>query len=109
MDLVSLVYVVQRPHADRFDLSPARAHGDLVYLLSPTANPFRSEPLVEELHQKLRHYRGSQDYLLLLGNPCVIGWVVAIAAHYGGGKVRQLQWDGYLLKYNVIDTDLLLR
>lgn len=108
------VWVSQEQHRDtggreKYDLSSAKVYGDLEYLLTASANPFRPDKLIEELHDKLRNYDADQDSLLLMGNPCVIGWVTAVAAFYGHGVVTQLQWDGRRGLYNPIRCDLLLR
>lgn len=96
------VYVVQKQHkwdrgegtfVPKFDLSPAENYGRLEYLLPPTASPFRVVPLIKELHDRLREYT-PDDYLLLVGNPVLIGCAAAIAAEYGDGSVRFLQWSG---------------
>ena len=53
---------------------------------------------IDELNEKLAGYKPT-DYLLLVGNPCLIGWAVAIATHKTGGSVRLLQWSGKDKKY----------
>ena len=59
------VFVVQNQHRwnrdagrfePKFDLTPAQQFGELVYLLSPTAAPFRPEPVIEELREKLADF-----------------------------------------------------
>lgn len=107
------VYVVQNQHqhqdgqlVPKFDLQPAERFGALVYLLSPTARPFSGAPIIKELHQKLAKYDPERDKLLLLGNPALIGWCVAIAAAYGRGRVSLLQWDGRSRDYVAISADL---
>ena len=110
----SIVYVVQNQRKQdergtlvpKWDLSPAAEYGEIQYLLSPTARPFKPQSIIQELHQKLARYRPEMDHLLLLGNPCLIGMVVSIAAHYGQGRVRLLQWDGRNMKYAPIATTL---
>lgn len=101
------VFVVQNQHRwnrtaqcfePKFDLSPAEEFGELSYLLSPTAAPFRPEPVIEELREKLSDF-GPEDHLLLVGNPVLIGFAVAIAAHYSGGAVSLLQWSGKDQRY----------
>lgn len=78
----------------KFDFTQAKPFGELVYLLSPNANPFSpNEGVVAELTDKLHDFN-SNDYLLLTGNPVLIGWVTAIAASMSKGKVRMLQWNG---------------
>lgn len=107
---MSRVYVVQHQHrwdpdrktfVPKFDMEPAQQFGELVYLLSPTAAPFRSEPLVKELHEKLKHST-SDDYLLLIGNPVLIGIAVAVAAWYNRGDLNVLQWSGKDGRYLVV-------
>lgn len=108
-----IVYVVQNQHhhvdgqlVPKFDLRAAERWGTLVYLLSPTARPFSGAGIVRELHQKLSKYDPDHDHLLLLGNPCLIGWSTAIAARYGNGRVSLLQWDGKIQDYASIPVNL---
>lgn len=101
------VFVVQNQHRwnrdagrfePKFDLTPAQQFGELVYLLSPTAAPFRPEPVIEELREKLADF-GPDDHLLLVGNPVLIGFAVALAAESNGGDVSLLQWSGKDQRY----------
>lgn len=96
------VYVVQNQKfvdaqtgalKDKFDFTPATTFGDLEYLLSPSARPFNLAPVLAELHEKLQNF-GPDDYLLLTGNPVLLGLAVAIAADYNDGNVKLLQWSG---------------
>ena len=85
------VFVPQIPHRyDRasgelfpvYDLSPAEEFGDVKVLLSPSANPFTSmESIQEELRESLSQMT-KDDYLLLVGNPAILGVTTAIAAEY---------------------------
>lgn len=101
------VFVVQKQHrwddqrqefVPKFDLSPAEEYGTLEFLLSPTAAPFRPEALITDLRDKLQDIR-TYDYLLLIGNPVLIGLATAVAADYLGGQVQLLQWHGKAKKY----------
>lgn len=96
------VYVVQhqmrwddekKDLVPKFDLHPAGKFGELSFLLSPTAGPFNARSIIAELKEKLAKYT-PDDYLLLVGNPCLIGWVVALAAKVTGGRIKLLQWSG---------------
>lgn len=107
------VFAVQQPHRlsddrsklePKFDLSPAEEYGELIYLLSPTANPFRPVPIVAELREKLSDFT-ARDYLLLIGNPCLIGWAVALASRVSP-TIRLLQWSGRERRYIAIAADL---
>ena len=99
------VYVPQNPtkldnatgqFVPRFDLSDAENFGELKYLLSPTAKPFLNDSIIRQLHEGLEDFT-SDDFLLLIGNPALIGMVSAIAAQYTGGDIKFLQWgkDAY--------------
>lgn len=109
---MSRVFVVQNQHRwnrdkqrfePKFDLTPAQEFGELVYLLSPTAAPFRPEPIIEELKEKLADFRPG-DHLLLVGNPVLIGFAVAIAADANGGDVSLLQWSGKDQRYITVEA-----
>lgn len=107
------VFVVQNTlHKDeagalvpRHDLTSASIHGELIELLGPSAKPFNSEPIVAELRRKLRDYSDA-DSILLVGNPCLIGFVVAIAAYHNHDRVRCLQWSGTRREYVVVEAYL---
>lgn len=111
---MSKVYVVQNQHrwdrekeafVPKFDLAKAQQYGELVCLLSPTAAPFHPGPVVEELRSKLEWYEEG-DYLLLVGNPVLIGCAVAIASQATKGRVRLLQWSGTDQRYIPVEVNL---
>ncbi len=115
MSRPGIVYVVQNQMrmderdgnlVPKFDMSSAARFGELVYLLSPTARPFTPGPIIRQLREKLGHYNGDLDFLLLIGNPCLIGFAVAIAANCGDGNVSVLQWDGKKREYVCVKADL---
>ena len=108
------VFVIQNPHqADgdggmkpKYDLSKAKKYGDFVYLLSPGAKPFApNERVIEELREKLSQF-DDDDYLLLIGNPALIGFACAIAADFNDGRVSVLQWSTTRKDYVPIRADL---
>lgn len=113
---MSVIYAVQEPHVmdavtgelfPRFPDLPrqAREHGELRWLLSPSASPFHPEHIVSELNHKLQSYTGA-DYLLLVGNPILIGMAVAIAAYWNEGQVNVLQWSGRKKRYIAVNLNL---
>lgn len=97
------VFVVQKQMRfdhDKGELVPkfpsiekAEKFGKLVYLLSPTASPFNAQKLVDEMTKKLSNF-GDQDYLLLIGNPVLIGMAAGIASDRNLGMLHLLQWSG---------------
>lgn len=110
------VYVVQQQM--RFDqtkgqlvarfplISKAERFGPLEYLLSPSAHPFNPELVLGDLHEKLSGF-SDDDYLLLIGNPGLIGMATAIACHYNDGRVKMLQWSGRHSEYTEIAAKII--
>lgn len=101
------VYVVQQQmrtiegrRVPKLDLSQAESYGRLVYLLGPEAKP--DSDSARKLRVGLQDYDPSTDYLLPTGNPTLIGWTTAIAAHVGRGEVTILQWEGAEQRYVVM-------
>lgn len=97
------VYIVQKQM--RFDdktgslvprfktLDRAEKFGRFEYLLSPSAHPFNPDNIIGDLHEKLKDFC-DEDYLLLIGNPVLIGMAAAVASHHNNGRLRFLQWSG---------------
>lgn len=111
---MSIVYVVQNQHRTdavtgqlipKFDLTAAEEHGRLVYLLSNSAAPWRAEPILKELEEKLAHW-ASGDSLLLIGNPCLMAWAAVIATRRSEGRLALLQWSGREQRYRRVIADL---
>lgn len=111
---MSKVYVVQNQQMrdrvtgemrPRFDLSPARDYGELEFLLESSDLPFRPRPVIEKLRRKLAYYT-PDDYLLLIGNPCLIGWTVALAAQVASGRVKLLQWHTQSQSYLLVEANV---
>lgn len=108
------VYAVQVPErrdpqtrriVPRYDLSPAHIYGDVEVLLSPTAKPFRSKPIIEELYQKLKDF-GDDDYVICIGNPILLALTVSIAVDINDGRAKLLQWHGHTEEYVPVEVDL---
>lgn len=86
----------------KYDVSSAESYGDVTELLRPEAKP-EDPSTITEMHAKLGGMQ-EEDYLLLIGNPVLIGLATAIAADYTGGVIQVLQWrrDGYHpIRHNV--------
>lgn len=112
---MSTVYVIQqqlkydqasRELVPRFgSIELAEKWGEIVYVLSPSANPFNLELVLGDMHSSLRNY-SDDDCLLLIGNPALIGMATAIAAYYNKGKIRMLQWSGQHKQYTEISGEI---
>lgn len=86
-------------------INKAEEWGEIDYLLSPSAHPFNPELVLGDLHEKLSGFSDS-DYLLLIGNPGLIGMATSIAAYYNEGQVKFLQWSGRHNEYTEIVTKI---
>jgi len=86
-------------------INKAEKWGKIVYVLSPSAHPFDPELILGEIHDKLSGFN-DDDFLLLIGNPGLIGMSTAVAAHYNDGRVKFLQWSGRHGEYTEIVTKI---
>lgn len=110
------VYAVQQQmtfSADSKQLVPrfpsihkAEAWGRIVFLLSPSANPFSPETVIGDIHEALSGF-SDDDHLLLIGNPVLIGMATTIAAYYNEGRAKFLQWSGKHQRYTEISAQIL--
>lgn len=110
---MSVVYAVQRQMVldqgtgvltPKHDLSAAERFGRVVPLLGPTAGSFAAQETIAELRQKLEPFC-EDDYLLPVGNPCLIGWAVALASQRCP-RLKILQWSSRHRVYVPIECDL---
>lgn len=107
---MSKVYVVQAQSVWRggslvpkYDVSDAERYGELVYVFKKTVPLDPSS--VAKLDVTLAKFT-ADDYLLLIGNPCLIGWATALAARATGGWVKMLQWSGKFQRYLLIEAKI---
>lgn len=108
------VFVVQRPaYYDRqrrgwvskYDLSPAKVYGELIYLLRP-GNIYRDklQAAKEHLHEVLGDY-GPDDHILAVGDPVAIAMACKIAAEKNDGKISLLKFDRQSGEYDAYFID----
>lgn len=109
---MSKVFVVQDTrryeagaYVSAHDLTPAEQYGELIYLLSPTAAPWKPEGIITELWDKLEDF-SDDDYLLMVGNPVLIGLATAVACDVNKGRVRFLQWHGRSQSYTPVEAQV---
>ena len=106
-----IVYVLQelpgtstgRP---KFNIMGALKYGKLKVLLKENTQIVLSPgPIVFELRRLLKNYT-SKDYLLLSGDPSVIGIAVAIVSDINNGKFNLLKWDRQEKVYYPLEINL---
>ena len=66
---------------------------------------FSPGPLVYKLRQGLKDYT-FDDYLLLTGDPAIIGVACSIVSDITNGKYKLLKWDKQERKYYPIEINL---
>ena len=66
---------------------------------------FSPGPLIYKLRQGLKNYT-SDDYLLLTGDPALIGVACSIVSDITNGKYNILKWDKQERKYYSIEINL---
>ena len=104
----NFVYVLQHPPTN-INILGASNFGYLVICL-PNYGPdsqiiFSSAPFVFKMRKNLRDFR-KQDYILLTGDPAIIGISCAIVSNETNGQFKLLKWDRREAKYYPIDFNL---
>ena len=105
------VYVIQevagtKAGAPKINIMGASNYGQFKFVLPEFSQMIHSPgPLVYTLRQKLKNYT-SDDYLLLTGDPAIIGVACSIVSDITGGKFNLLKWDKQERKYYPIEINL---
>ena len=66
---------------------------------------FSPGPLIFKLRKGLKNYK-PEDYLLLTGDPAIIGVACSIVSDITNGKYKVLKWDKQERKYYPIEINL---
>ena len=110
-DVSPTVYVIQeipgtaegRP---KINIMGAAHYGKFKFLLPELSQIiFSPGPLIFKLRKALSTYR-KKDYLLLTGDPAIIGVACSIVSDITNGKYNLLKWDKQERKYYSIEIDL---
>ena len=90
----------------KFNIMGALKYGKLKVLLKENTQIVLSPgPIVFELRRLLKNYN-SKDYLLLSGDPSVIGIAVAIVSDINNGRFNLLKWDRQEKVYYPLEVNL---
>ena len=107
----SKVYVIQeisgtRYGAPKINIIGASKYGEFVFCLPEMSQMiFSPGPLIFKLRDRLKNYT-SDDYLLLTGDPAIIGVACSIVSDITNGKYNLLKWDKQERKYYPIRINL---
>ena len=105
------VYVIQeipgtKEGRPRINIIGAAEYGDLKFLLPELSQIiFSPGPLIFKLRKALKNYT-REDYLLLTGDPAIIGVACSIVSDITNGKYKLLKWDKQEKKYYPITINL---
>ena len=84
----------------------AAEYGSLKFLLPELSQIiFSPGPLIFKLRKTLKNFT-SEDYLLLTGDPAIIGVACSIVSDITNGKYKLLKWDKQERKYYPININL---
>ena len=110
-DKVPTVYVIQeipgtREGRPKINIMGASQYGTFKFLLPELSQIIFSPcPLIMKLRQGLKNY-GPKDYLLLTGDPAIIGVACSIVSDITNGKYNVLKWDKQERRYYSIEINL---
>jgi hypothetical protein len=105
------VYVIQmiagtaegRP---KINIMGASKYGEFVFLLPELSQIiFSPGPLIFKLRKALKDFT-TEDYLLLTGDPAIIGVACSIVSDTTNGKYNLLKWDKQERQYYPIEINL---
>jgi len=106
-----IVYVIQeipgtQAGTPKINILSASKYGSFKFLLPEFSQIiFSPGPLIFKLRKGLENYRQT-DYLLLTGDPAIIGVACSIAGEITNGKYNLLKWDKQERQYYPISINL---
>jgi len=105
------VYIIQeipgtKEGRPKINIMGAKEYGEFVFLLPELSQIiFSPGPIIFKLRQLLKNYT-DKDYLLLTGDPAIIGVACSVVSDITGGKYNVLKWDKQEKKYYPIKINL---
>jgi len=106
-----IVYVIQeiagtKEGRPKINIMGAAEYGTFKFLLPELSQMiFSPGPLIFKLRKGLKDYT-TEDFLLLTGDPAIIGVACSIVADITSGKFNLLKWDKQERKYYPIHINL---
>ena len=110
-DKLPIVYVIQeiagtREGRPKINILGASQYGTFRFLLPELSQIiFSPGPLIFKLRKGLKEFN-ERDYLLLTGDPAIIGVACSIVSDITNGKYKLLKWDKQERKYYPIEINL---
>ena len=110
-DKEPIVYVIQeipgtKSGTPKINIMSASKYGKFKFLLPEFSQIiFSPGPLIFKLRSLLKNYK-KEDYLLLTGDPAIIGVACSIVSQLTNGKYNLLKWDKQERQYYPITINL---
>jgi hypothetical protein len=110
-DIQSKVYLIQEiPGTSigqpKYNILGAQKYGQIVTMLPEKSQIILSPgPLIQKLRGMLKDYT-ENDYLLLSGDPAIIGVTCSIVCDITNGKFNLLKWDRQEKTYYPIEVNI---
>ena len=107
----NIVYVIQeipgtQSGNPKINIMGASNYGEFKFLLPEFSQIiFSPGPLIFKLRKGLKNYT-PEDYLLLTGDPAIIGVACSIVSDITNGKYNVLKWDKQERQYYPIEINL---
>ena len=90
----------------KYNILGAQKFGQIVTVLPERSQIIMSPgPLIQKLRTLLKEYT-TDDYLLLSGDPAIIGVVCSVVSDITNGKFNLLKWDRQEKTYYPIEVDI---
>ena len=106
-----IVYVIQeipgtQSGSPKINIMGASKYGEFKFLLPEFSQIiFSPDPLIFKLRKCLKDFT-TEDYLLLTGDPAIIGVACSIVSDMTNGKYNLLKWDKQERQYYPIEINL---
>ena len=107
----SVVYVIQeipgtQTGNPKINIMGAAKYGEFKFLLPELSQIiFSPGPLIFKLRKSLKDFT-TKDYLLLTGDPAIIGVACSIVSDMTNGRYKLLKWDKQERTYYPIEINL---
>ena len=107
----SIVYVIQavpgtRDGAPKINIVGAQEFGEIKVLLDEDKQiMFSPAPMVRKMKRMLKDF-SDNDYLLLTGDPAMIGVACSVVSEVNNGKYKLLKWDRQERQYYPISINI---
>ena len=90
----------------KYNIMGAQKYGEITVMLPARAQMiFSPGPLIFQIREKLKSF-SSEDYLLLSGDPAIIGVTCSIVSDMNNGKYKLLKWDRQEKTYYPIEINI---